>query len=283
MDDIKAQIQELISLGKTEEALELLEQLTNDAILLQSRFNGAKKQYGMGLIDFSEWSRIQAQINYSALEMMNLVKKNTSSSPKVQPVESQPAISTPRVFISYNDKDALAMRSVNAYFKENGIKVFVDIQDLGVGDNIENFIQRALQENQFIVSLISENSLKDGWVNEGLKLTTILQRFGSTRWIPLALDKKYEDPSFFNEALDSFEERMEKIKENMKIALERDRDVRSLNAERTRLINLKNEFPLTMETLGQVSVADISGQLFEVGMARAVRTIISQNTTAHAI
>lgn len=74
MDDIKAQIQELISLGKTEEALELLEQLTNDAILLQSRFNGAKKQYGMGLIDFSEWSRIQAQINYAALEMMNSVK-----------------------------------------------------------------------------------------------------------------------------------------------------------------------------------------------------------------
>lgn len=74
MDNIKAQIQELISLGKTEEALELLEQLTNDAILLQSRFNGAKKQYGMGLIDFSEWSRIQAQINYAALEMMNSVK-----------------------------------------------------------------------------------------------------------------------------------------------------------------------------------------------------------------
>lgn len=74
MSDKKAIIQELISLGKTEEALEQLEQLSSDAILLQSRYNGAKKQYSMGLIDFSEWSRTQAQINYAALEMLNTLK-----------------------------------------------------------------------------------------------------------------------------------------------------------------------------------------------------------------
>jgi hypothetical protein len=74
MSDKKALIQELISLGKTEEALEQLEHLTSDAILLQARYNGAKKQYSMGLIEFSEWSRIQAQINYSALEMVNTLR-----------------------------------------------------------------------------------------------------------------------------------------------------------------------------------------------------------------
>ena len=280
--DVKEQIQELISLGKTEEALELLEQLTTDAILLQSRFNGAKRQYSMGMIDFSEWSRTQAQINYAALEMMNRTKKVPATQEAIIQPTTPPEQLAPRAFISYNEKDSLAMRSVNAYLKENGVKIFVDIQDLGVGDNIENFIQRALQENQFIVSLISENSLKDGWVNEGLKLTTVLQRFGTTKWIPLALDKRYEDPSFFNEVLDSFESRIDKIKENMKIALERDRDVRSLSAELTRLVNLKNEFSSTMETLGNVSVADISGPFFEIGMARAVKTITNQTKPANA-
>ncbi len=75
--NIKVQIQKLISLGKTEEALELLEQLTSDAVLLQSRFNDAKRQYSMGMIDFSEWSRTQAQVNYNALEVMNSVKTNS--------------------------------------------------------------------------------------------------------------------------------------------------------------------------------------------------------------
>jgi Effector-associated domain 11 len=80
--NIKSQIQELISLGNTEEALKLLEQLTSDAVLLQSRYNGAIKQYSMGIIDFSEWSRTQAQINYAALEMMNSVK---DINPKPEP------------------------------------------------------------------------------------------------------------------------------------------------------------------------------------------------------
>lgn len=72
--DTKAQIQEFISLGQTEEALQLLETLTSDSVLLQARFNNAKKQYSMGLIDFSEWSRTQAQINYATLELLNSMK-----------------------------------------------------------------------------------------------------------------------------------------------------------------------------------------------------------------
>jgi hypothetical protein len=173
--------------------------------------------------------------------------------------------------------DALAMRSVNAYLKEKGIRVFVDVHELEVGDNLEDFIQRALQENQFIISLISEHSLKDGWVNEGLKMTTILQRFGKSKWIPIALDKKYEDPDFYNQVLDSFDERIKKYKENIKIALERDRDVRSLTSELNRLNALKVEFASTMELLQTVSVADISGNMFELGMGRVLRAIESHN------
>jgi hypothetical protein len=277
MPDQKELIQDLISLGKTEEALEQLEQLTSDAILLQARFNGAKKQYNMGLIEFSEWSRTQAQINYSALEMLNAVKNSQQLSGQIQVNTNNRSGAQLKAFISYNELDALAMRSVNAYLKEKGIRVFVDVHELEVGDNLEDFIQRALQENQFIISLISEHSLKDGWVNEGLKMTTILQRFGKSKWIPIALDKKYEDPDFYNQVLDSFDERIKKYKENIKIALERDRDVRSLTSELNRLNALKVEFASTMELLQTVSVADISGNMFELGMGRVLRAIESHN------
>ncbi len=284
--DKKAQIQELISLGKTEEALELLEQLTSDAVLLQSRYNGAKRQYSMGMIDFSEWSRTQAQINYAALEMMNSVKKTTSNQEQRpqggQVAPAQPEQVRPRAFISYNEKDALAMRSVKAYLEKHDIKVFVDIQDLGVGDRIENFIEKALRDNQFIVSIISENSLKDGWVNQGLKVTNILERFGSQKWVPLSIDQSYVDPSFFNNAMDFFEEREEEISNQMKIAIDKKRDTRSLQAERTRIQDLKNEFPNTIQALGETSVADISGRFFDIGMNRAINAIIPQNSSTNA-
>lgn len=62
-------VQELISAGNTPDALAALVAVSPDAVLLQARYNQAKKQHNMGMIDFGEWSRIQAQVNYAALEM----------------------------------------------------------------------------------------------------------------------------------------------------------------------------------------------------------------------
>lgn len=65
-------IQILIANNNTAEALDALIELTSDAILLKSRFNGAKRQYQMGMITHDEWARTQNQINYAALEMYSL-------------------------------------------------------------------------------------------------------------------------------------------------------------------------------------------------------------------
>lgn len=70
MEDIKSQIREFIGFGRTEEALTLLEQLTTDAVLLQSRYNAIKRRYSMGLIDFKTLAWMEAQINYAILELV---------------------------------------------------------------------------------------------------------------------------------------------------------------------------------------------------------------------
>lgn len=66
---MREQVQQLISQGRTEEALTLLAKHNGDAVLLQARYNQAKKQKNMGMLDFSEWSKVQAQVTYAALEM----------------------------------------------------------------------------------------------------------------------------------------------------------------------------------------------------------------------
>lgn len=66
---IAVEIAEMVSKGEFGAALDAAQDRYPDAILLQSRYNSAKKQYSMGLIDFSEWSRTQAQISYNLLEM----------------------------------------------------------------------------------------------------------------------------------------------------------------------------------------------------------------------
>lgn len=62
---------ELRSQGKLEEALELVARKNFNAVMLCARYQGAKKQYALGLMDFSEWSRTQAQVGYA---LMSLVK-----------------------------------------------------------------------------------------------------------------------------------------------------------------------------------------------------------------
>lgn len=76
---VEEQIKMFIAEGRTEEALALLAQHSSDALLLQARYSDGKKQYNMGLIEFSEWQRIQGQINNAALELTVNISTKISS------------------------------------------------------------------------------------------------------------------------------------------------------------------------------------------------------------
>lgn len=272
---MREQIQQLISEGRTEEALTLLAKHNGDAVLLQARYNQAKKQQNMGMLDFSEWSKVQAQVNYAALEMAGQVKGREASdtpAPAPTPASVPPQPAKPGVFISYNHNDNFPMRAVKAHLEDHGIKVFVDIQDMGVGDNIADFIDKAFKENQFILSIISQNSLKSGWVNKELSATFLLSRFGS-KWLPVLLDNSCFDTKFYNETMDIFDEKMKAIDAEIQTALSKGRGLQAFTDERARLKDLQNDFDSTIQNLKGHLAVDINGNAFETGMAKVVRTI----------
>ncbi len=76
MPEIREQIEFLIGNSQTEEALKLLAQSSNDAILLQAQYNNGKKNFNLGLIDYGEWQRIQARVNYGALDMAGRLSRD---------------------------------------------------------------------------------------------------------------------------------------------------------------------------------------------------------------
>ncbi len=66
-------VQTLIGQGRLEDAISLMVDLKIDgAINLQSRFNVGKRENGLGMIEYSDWARVQAQITNSALELMRM-------------------------------------------------------------------------------------------------------------------------------------------------------------------------------------------------------------------
>ena len=109
-------IQQLIAEGHTEEALALLVKHNSDVVLLQARYNQAKKQQNIGLIDFGEWSRVVSQTNYAALEMAGNIKISGSNNVVISNVsDSQIIINTK---VQNNVKVTINFSSVDT-FKES--------------------------------------------------------------------------------------------------------------------------------------------------------------------
>lgn len=273
---MKDQIQQLIAAGQTKDALQLLVQINGDALLLQAQYNNGEKQFNLGLIDFGEWQRIQARVNFAALEMAGRGNASSTTATVPQPTAANSGSAAHKVFISYNHNDSFAMRAVKAYLEDHNIKVFVDIQDMGVGDNISAFIDRAFQENQFILSIISQNSLKSGWVNKELSATLLLQKF-EKKWLPVLLDKKCFEQSFFDETMDEFDLKIKNLVKEVTTALEKNRGINAFADELTRQRDLQHDFDKTIQTLKSHLAEDISGNLFEHGMSRVVKAIKSRN------
>jgi TIR domain/Effector-associated domain 11 len=279
---MKEQIQQLIANGQTEDALALLAKANkaNDAMLLQAQYNNGKRNFNMGLIDFSEWGRIQARVNFAALELAgqagvaiqadSLLKPDKALVPDFAAPDITPNRAS--VFISYNHEDTFAMRSVKGVLEKEGIKVFVDIFEMKAGESIQVFIDKALQDHTFILSLISKNSLVSGWVNVELTSTIILDKFGK-KWIPVRLDDACFDTDFYFKTLASFDEKIERSRSNMQKALTDKVDSRPFQDELNRLEDLKSNFGKIIQTLKSVLVVDISGKVFDLGIQTVVSTI----------
>lgn len=63
-------IQELISEGKTDEVFKHIDLKDKNILLVKSRYNSGKNQYHLGIIDNSEWQKIQNQINNAILDFI---------------------------------------------------------------------------------------------------------------------------------------------------------------------------------------------------------------------
>ena len=265
--DKKAQIQELIALGKTEEALELLEQLTSDAVLLQSRYNGAKRQYSFGMIDFSEWSRAQAQINYAALEMMNAVK---NSVPAFK--ESFGIYDKPEVYLAYNSKDVSIAKLIKQYLEPKGI-AFVDHTKLHAGQSLSDFVINKALKSEFILVLVSENSLRGGWTDLESHLDVFSNSLIQRNVIPIALDNSFANPKFIKDEMLKLEEQLDSMDLLYPEKYASNVDIEYLRHQKAALTVRYNNLPKIVQRLRNALVVDIQGDHFKLGMDKVINII----------
>lgn len=271
--DTKAHIQDLISLGKTEEALELLGQLTNDAVLLQSRYYGTKKQYNMGMIDFSEWSRTQAQINYAVLEMLNGLRGAKAGPTAATPPRPEQG-GGPKVFVSYSWEDKQVAKSVKDYLEAHGCVVTIDDEHLDAGESISGFIQDSIRNNHFILSIVSQNSLSSGWVGRESTASFFAEWLANKQFIPVRLDNAFNDPRFFVTTLRSIEGKINDLDKLISETQAMRADTGPLDMDRKKLLDLKSKLPDILTRLKSVNTVPIDGENFSDGMKKIAARIL---------
>ncbi|HKY29369.1 MAG TPA: toll/interleukin-1 receptor domain-containing protein [Pyrinomonadaceae bacterium] len=73
------------------------------------------------------------------------------------------------VFISYSSPDNEVAQRLTRMLERDGLEVFYDREALVAGESFSNQIQRELQNARAVVVLLSRNSKRDKFVEEGLR------------------------------------------------------------------------------------------------------------------
>jgi hypothetical protein len=279
---MKEQIQQLIANGQTKEALSLLTQISGDALLLQAQYNNGEKQFNLGLIEFSEWGRIQARVNFAALELAAKSKpasgtgsaSNTTSQPhSTASATHSDANKRPIAFISYNHNDKDMARKVNDFLKNNNIDVLLDEEDMQAGTSIMQFIQDCIKKADAVVSIVSSKSLQSGWVGQESAASLYAVWLADKKFIPVSLDTVAFDSKFQITALKGIQAKIAEMDNDISEIRQLGSDARDLEDDRKRLFDLQKEFSSIIQRLKSVLMLDISGDNFDRSMAKVLERI----------
>lgn len=74
------------------------------------------------------------------------------------------------IFLSHNHNDKPFVRRLAAMLKSEGITVWVDEAEIGVGESLLGKIETGIREAKFVGAIISNNSINSSWVKRELEM-----------------------------------------------------------------------------------------------------------------
>ena len=163
------------------------------------------------------------------------------------------------IFISYSQKDMDFVKNLKQRLEAANIGVTIDLEAAKIGDNLQNFIETAVRENQFTVTVISKNSLQSVWVMaESLENFMYEKVEQKKRFLPIYIDKSVFDDEFFLETAGMVNGEIEKLIEKSKKAYELRVGTEPYDTKRKRLETLRNNLGTIFNTLRERLSADFS-------------------------
>lgn len=266
-DAIEAALQELHTLAQHRDA-----KLSEEVIALRGRLQRCRKRERQGIDSLEQIERTLAGIADAALKILSDVEClgiSEASSGRVVPLRHART-----VFISYSHQDTAVANRLKARLESHGITVTIDSSALPAGGSIHSFIEASIRATDLTISIVSEQSLRSGWVVLETFTTFAAERScGGTRFIAGYLDESFFAPTFRLEATQRIDAQIEEIDGLIPRYLEKKLDTVDLNNERTRLLRLRNGLGEVLERLKGTLSIDLRNGQFETSVDKIVQVL----------
>ena len=193
-------------------------------------------------------------------------------------LQPQTAAPTPKgglsVFLSYNHADTAAATDVRRHLEAAEISVRMDVDAMSAGTSIHDFIRSAIRSTLATVCILSERSLLSGWVGQETALAlTALDLWGERRFIACYLDTRFLDADFRLFATKIIDERLAGIEALFPDYAAGRLDTNDLNAEKSRLFELRNELGNILDRVRGSLCLDIRPDARAASLARLTDTL----------
>jgi len=267
----REEIQDLISTGRLAEALNLLVKYYPDGILLQGQYASARRENNMGLLDGDDWRRTVARITHAVLEIARDIESSES-------LNNGSISQEPEIYLAFHQNDFSQATKIKDYLLQRGINNINYLKGGTAGEEISRLVSNKLRNANFVIPIISTNSLREGW--EGLQnyLDIFSNALVQKNSIPLALDFSFAEPDFIDREVKRLDEQLDNLSEQVQQYRSAKTSDHIDQLKEANVAMLRNNLPKIVQRLRNANVIDISGQHFESGMNRVLQTI--QSTVA---
>jgi hypothetical protein len=173
------------------------------------------------------------------------------------------------VFISYNHADLEVATRLRDRLNDAGLEVLIQNDSMRPGEPIPDFIGRAIDAADAVLSLVSRNSLLSAWVAEE-SMAVLNRPDDDTPFIGCCVDTAFLDPGFRVEATRKLKADIKELEELYQQHFEEGIDTKALNPQKTRLFRLRDDLGDILDALRQSHTMDLSDESFDNSVAHLI-------------
>jgi hypothetical protein len=280
-------LRKLVAENKTDRVLQTLKEdiaawpdLQNQLLTLSAKFTDISRKENIGLLDDAEAMRFKAQVNFSVLEMIDEIEQQQTTAPgitqQLQSPSNEKTAKEKTVFISYNHHDSEIANRLKEKLRAENIQVLIDSEYMQAGEDIKGFIEKCVRETDTTISLVSATSLLSAWVAmESVNTFYHEKTNADKKFIACFVTDDFFKRDFTDQALDHIDAEVKEIQSLITSRMEKNRSIRDLQNELTRMTELRNNMDEIVRRLRESLCIDIRDEKLESNFIKITNAVNS--------